>query len=107
MKNLENSVRLEAYKLLKNLMSSTRLTEGIKRAIRVRLELVLDNELKEYQHWKDYFKEKQSRTLQKDVERKFNKRIQAFRITIHALTPFFERVDDVPTFVRRKDKPKK
>lgn len=85
-------------------MFSKRLTEGIKRAIRVRLELVLDNELKEYQHWVDYFKEKQSRTMQKDVERKFNKRIQAFRITIHALTPYFERTDNIPTFVRRGKK---
>lgn len=106
MKNLQSRVRLEAYQILKKLMFSKRLTEGIKRAIRVRLELVLDNELKEYQHWVDYFKEKQSKTLRKEIERKFNKRIQAFRITIHALTPFFERTEDVPTFVVRKDKNK-
>lgn len=102
MKNLHNSVRKEAYKILQNLMFRKTLNEGVKRAVRVRLQCILDNEVSEYRYWIDNIKEKLNKSRQKEVERKFNKRIQAFKITIHALTPYFERTDDIPTFVVKK-----
>jgi hypothetical protein len=46
-------------------------------------------------------------TRQKQLEREFKKRIQAFKITIHYLTPFDQRLNDVPTFVVRKKKAQK
>lgn len=104
MKNLQNRVRSEAYKLLQNLMFRKTLNEGVKRAVRVRLQAILENELFEYRHWTEHIKHKQAKSRQKEIERKFNKRIQAFKITIHALTPFFERSEDIPSFVVRKDK---
>lgn len=104
MKNLHNSVRKEAYQLLQKLMFRKTLNESVRRAVRVRLQTILDIELSDYQWWSENVRHKMNKSRARDVERKFNKRIQAFRITIHALTPFFERTEDVPTFVVRKDK---
>lgn len=80
------------------------INESVKRSVRVRLQSILDNEMAEYRYWMENIREKLNKSRRKEVERKFNKRIQAFKITIHALTPYFERTDDVPTFVVRKDK---
>lgn len=80
------------------------LNQGVKRAVRVRLEALLSEELESYKDWIDNWKPRMNRTRQRDVERNYNKRIQAFRITIYALTPYTERTHEIPTFVVRKDK---
>lgn len=80
------------------------MNEGVKRAIRVRLQVILDHEIKSFDHWIEVIKPKLNRTRQKQIDREHKKRIQAMRIVIHMLTPYLERTEDVPTFVVRKDK---
>lgn len=104
MKNLQNPVSAEAYKLLRNMIFRKTLTQTVKRAVRVRLEAILAEEETCFNHWKENVRHKLNVTRQKMIEREFQKRIQAMKIVIHALTPFFERVNDVPTFVVRKDR---
>lgn len=101
---MEKSSRIEAYSLLKKMIFSKNLTAGVKRAIRVRLEALLENEIAEYQRWQEVIKPKLNYTRQRQIEREFKKRIQAAKIVVHWLTPFWERTEDVPTFVVRKDK---
>lgn len=80
------------------------ITETVRRAVRVRLQVILDVDLKHYETWKEDIKPKLNLTRQKQVEREFRKRIQAYRITIHSLTPYFERVDEIPMFIVKKIK---
>lgn len=94
----------EAYKMLQKLMFSKSMTESSRRAIRVRLEPMLEDEERQYKRWQEEIKPKMNLTRQKQVEREFKKRIQGLKIVIHLLTPYWERVSDVPTFVVRKDK---
>lgn len=44
-------------------------------------------------------------TRRKEIRRKFEKVITGYKITIHDLTPFHERIEDVPVLIKRK-KPK-
>jgi hypothetical protein len=97
---------MDAYQLLQKMTFSKSMNETVKRAIRVRLKVILDNELKQLDYWRATIKPKLNTTRQKQIEREFLKKIQAAKIVIHWLTPFFERTDDVPTFVIRKNKPK-
>lgn len=85
-------------------MFSKTMNESTRRAIRVRLEVILDEKEKSYTHWQEMIKPKMNKSRIKMVEREFRKTIQAMKIVIHSLTPFFERITDVPTFVIRKDK---
>lgn len=80
------------------------MTETVRRAIRVRLEALLENHEKAYENWLTDIKPKLNRTRQKQVEREFRKTIQAVKITVNWLKPFWERTGDVPTFVIRKEK---
>lgn len=79
------------------------MNEGVKRAIRVRLETILENEESMYRWWLENVKHKLNRTRQKGVDREFKKRIQALKIVVYMLTPFGERTSDVPMFVVKKD----
>lgn len=80
------------------------INETIKRAIRQRLEILLEDQQKQYRHWIENNKHKMNVSRQDQVERKFNKIIQAMKIVIYYLTPYFERMDDEPTFVIKKKK---
>lgn len=80
------------------------INETIKRAIRVRLELVLEDQEKAFQRWEENIKHKMNKSRQLQIERKFNKIISALKIVIYWLTPYMERTDDEPTFVVKKDK---
>lgn len=95
---------MNAYQLLKKMHFSKILTQTVRRAIRVRLEAILEEEEKTYQYWETTVMHKLNTTRQKQVAREFKKRIQAMKIVVHALTPFWERTTDVPTFVVRKQK---
>jgi len=95
---------MDAYKVLQKMTFSKSMTETVKRAIRVRLQTILDQEIKSFERWNEVIKPNMNLTRQKQVSREFKKRIQAMKIVIHALTPFFERTEDVPTFVVRKNK---
>lgn len=101
---MEKPIRIEAYSLLKKMIFSKNLTAGVKRAIRVRLEVILENEVQEYDRWKVVIRHQLNSTRQKQIEREFKKRIQAMKIVVHMLTPFWERTSDTPMFVVRKEK---
>jgi hypothetical protein len=82
------------------------MNEGVKRAIRERLKIILEEEEKQLRYWEGTIRSKLNRTRQDHIERRFHKDIQALKIVIHKLTPFFERTDDIPMFVVKKE-PKK
>lgn len=85
-----------------------RMTENTKRAIVLRLQVFLDNEIERYKSWQEGNKFRLNLTRQKSVERRFVKRIQAMKIVIHFLSPNDWRVEDEPSFiVNRKLKDKK
>lgn len=95
---------MNAYSQLQKLMMSKILNEGTKRAVRERLMIILDNELKQFKWWEDAIRHKLNVTRQAQVERRYNKEIQALKIVIHKLTPFMERVDDEPSIIVKKKK---
>lgn len=86
------------------LMTSKVMNENVKRAIRERLKIILDEELRQFRYWEECLKGKMNHTRQDQVERRFNKDIQALKIVIHKLTPFFERTDDIPSIIVKKKK---
>lgn len=101
---MQNSVTKEAFLLLQKMTFNKNITETIRRSVRVRLISILESEEKAHEHWRDYIKHKLNATRQKQVEREYNKRIQALKIVIYSLTPYLERTEDVPTFVVKKIK---
>lgn len=95
---------MNAYQLLQKMTLSKQMTETVRRAIRVRLEVMLELEITCYEKWKADVKHKMNVTRQKQVEREFLKRIQAAKIVVHWLTPYLERTEDVPLLVIKKPK---
>ena len=95
---------MDAFRILQKMALSKTMTETVRRAIRVRLIAILDNEEAVYKRWEEMVKPKLNTPRQKQIEREFKKRLQAAKIVINWLTPFHERTEDVPTFVVRKDK---
>lgn len=86
------------------LMTSKVMNENVKRAIRERLKIILDEELRQFRYWEESLRSKMNHTRQDQVERRFNKDIQALKIVIHKLTPFFERTEDIPSIIVKKPK---
>lgn len=95
---------MDALKILQKMTFSKSMTETVRRAIRVRLLVILEDEERQYKRWQEHISPTMNRTRQKMIDREFKKRIQAYKITIHCLTPYYERETDVPTFVVRKPK---
>lgn len=98
---------MNAYQDLRNLMTNKLMNEGTRRAVRERLKIILDDELKQFTRWQDIIKAKLNMTRAAQVERRFNKEIQALKIVIYKLTPFGDRVDDEPAIVVKKKPPSK
>ena len=80
------------------------ITETIKRAVRDRLKIILESEEKQFRWWEETVKIKLNKTRQDQIERRFNKEIQAMKIVIHKLSPYFERSEDVPSIIVKKPK---
>ena len=95
---------MNAYTQLQKLMLSKNLSENTKKAVRERLMMILDNHEKQFKRWNEIIKEKLNITRRKAIERKFNKEIQALKIVIYMLTPFFDRTDDEPSIIIKKPK---
>lgn len=95
---------MNPYQTIQKLMTSKILNEGVKRAIRERLKMILDEELRQFKWWEEMVKIKLNHTRQRQIEAKFNKDIQALKIVIHKLTPFFERTEDIPSIIVKKKK---
>lgn len=104
MKDLQKRILLDAYRILQKMTFGKTMSQTVRRAVRVRLQAILEEEEKTFEHWGTNVKHKLNKTRQEQVAREFKKRIQAYKITIHSLTPFWERETDVPTFVVKKDK---
>jgi len=93
-----------AYSQLQKLMLSKLLNEGTKKAVRERLQIILNEELRQFKWWEDSVRHKLNQTRQRAVEARFNKEIQALKIVIHKLTPFMDRVEDEPSIIVKKKK---
>lgn len=95
---------MKPLQTLQKLMASKLLSESVKKAVRVRLEMILTEELRQLEWWENTVREKLNHTRQKQIEARFNKDIQALKIVIHKLTPFFERTTDIPSIIVKKPK---
>jgi len=95
---------MNAFQLLQKMALSKQMTQTVCRAIRVRLEVILNQEIETYDKWQKDVKHKMNVTRQKQVQREFLKRIQAAKIVVHWLTPYFERTEDVPLLIIKKKK---
>ena len=84
---MQNPVRKEAFLLLQKMTFNKTITETIRRSVRVRLISILESELEAHRHWNEYIKHKLNATRQKQVEREYNKTIQALKIVMYSLTP--------------------
>lgn len=89
------------------LVFNKNMTEGIKRAVRERLQIFLDEKEKSFSSWNDNSRHRLNKTRQETVERRFHKEIQALKIVIHMLTAFSDRIEDEPSiFVKKPKAPK-
>jgi hypothetical protein len=98
---------MKEHSILQKLMLTRQMTEGTKRAVRERLMIFLEAEEKAFIRWIEVTRQKLNATRAAQVERRFNKEIQALKIVIHKLTPFGDRVDDEPSIIVKKQKPAK
>ena len=97
---------MDAYKILQRMTLSKTINQTVIRAVRMRLERILENKESQYKHWQESVKHKLNETRRKQVERHFQKTIQAYKIIIFDLTPYYERVGDPPAIVvTKKNKP--
>jgi hypothetical protein len=69
---------------------------NVKRAIKVRLELLLEEQEKTYKHYLEFIKHRQTASRQAMVERAHKKKITALRIVLYMCTPHMERDSDMP-----------
>lgn len=95
---------MEAYQLLQRMTFSKTVNQTVIKAVRSRLERMLENKEAQFKKWNEDIRPKLNRTRQRDVQRHFEKTIQAYKIIIFELTPYFERVGDPPAFVVKKEK---
>lgn len=102
-KNLQ-LIRKDAFSLLKELAVGKRVNESVKRGVRVRLELLLEETLAQFNAWNERVRHRLNKTRQQQIERDYQKRIQALRIVIYMLTPTYERMTDEPSFIVKKEK---
>ena len=77
--------------------------KAMKTTMAHRLKAVLAEVETDFEHWQKYNKMKLMPTRRLQVERKFAKQIQSLKITIHLLTPFAHRKEDVPSMFMKKD----
>ena len=101
---MQNYIRKEALLLLQRMTFNKTITETIRRSVRVRLICILESEQKAHLYWTEHIKDKLNPTRRKQVEREYNKRIQALKIVIYSLTQYLERTDDIPMFIVKKPK---
>ena len=59
---------------------------------------------RDYLYWQENIAHKLTETRRKEIRRKFEKVITGYKIAIHDLTPFHERVEDVPVLIKLKSK---
>lgn len=95
---------MDAYKILQKMTLGRNINSSVIRAVRARLIFLLDERKRKFVHWEEHISHKMNPTRQKEVRRKFEKIIKAYEIVIYDLTPFFERVEDLPPLIDRKKK---
>jgi hypothetical protein len=94
---------MKPYQILQRMTFSKSINQTVIRAVRVRLETMLQNKEAQYKSWQENVRHKLNKTRKRDVERHFQKTIQAYKIIIFDLTPYFERIGDPPAFVINKN----
>lgn len=94
---------MDAYKVLQRMTFSKTINQTVIKAVKVRLERMLENKEIQYKRWQENVKHKLTKTRQREVQRNFDKTINAYKIIIFDLTPYFERVGDPPAFTHKKN----
>lgn len=79
-------------------ISFVKINKGVKRALKVRLEFILADMIRNYTFWDENARRHLKATRQAQVERKMKQQIQALKIVIWMLTPSNERMEDFPGF---------
>lgn len=92
---------MDAYQMLRKMTFSKATTQTVRKAVRARLEAILELEESQYKRWQETYSLKCTPTQKKIAERNFKKRITAYKIVIWDLTPMFERSPDAPIFFDR------
>jgi hypothetical protein len=95
-------------KPLRQLMFSKVMNKGVKKAVKIRLELMLAEEERAFVSWEERCRRLINVTLQQQIERNYLKRISALRIVCWMLSDMGDRGDLPPLVIARmKDfKPK-
>lgn len=93
---------MDAYRILQKMTFNKNINATVVKAVRTRLERLLQEEERSYAHWKQNIEHKLNQTRRKEIRRKFEKVITSYKIVIYHLTPFFERTDDIPALINRK-----
>lgn len=99
----------EATKSVRTLMFCKTLNKGVKKAVRIRLEVMLEEEERVLISWHERCKRLLNKTRAKQIETNYHKRIAALRIVIWMLSEMGDRGDLPPLVIKKpKDlKPKK
>ena len=94
----------DSTRTLTQLLMGREINNSVLKAVRIRLELILAEREKKYEHWQEFIAPKINSTRQKEIRRKHEKSITALKIVIYELTPYFDRDQDEPLLLNRKSK---
>jgi len=100
---MENTKK-NAYKLLRAMSFNRRINASVIRAVKVRLEYLLEEHERKYRFFEEHIAHKLNPTRVKNVRRRHQKVITAFKITIYELTPWKERTEEEPQLLKRGGK---
>lgn len=90
---------------MQKLVFDKSMSEGVKRAVRERLKIILEDTEKSLAFFNDNTKHRLNTTSAEQASRRQHKIIQALKIVIHFLTPYGQRMEVAPpSFVVRKAK---
>jgi hypothetical protein len=95
--------RDEVTKPLRQLMFSKVMNKGVKRAVKLRLDVMLEEEERAFASWLDRCKRLLQKTRQQQIERNYLKRISALRIVCWMLSEMGDR-GDLPAMVIKRPK---
>jgi len=93
---------MDATRTLSQLMMGKEINKSVLKAVRIRLELILQERERKYEHWKEHIAQKVKATRRTEIRRRHEKTITALKIVIYELTPFEDREIDEPNLINRK-----
>src|ERR1700685_1612183 len=92
----------ESTKPLRSLLFSKVMNQGVKRAVKIRLEVMLEHEQSSLVAWEERCRKLINQTRQLQLERNYLKRISALKIVIWMLSEMGDRGDLPPLVIARK-----